>query len=170
MTRAALFDPLGLFVRHEPLPSPEVDIPRFMGTWYVLGGILTPIERFAHNPVERYTLEPDGSIDTHFQFRLGSPFGRFCALRSRAHVAEDPSGSVWEMEFVPPIRLDYRIAYIDVQYEVTLVARARRDLLWIMARTPDVDTVVYGELVARAEGLGYDPDRIRTAPHYWPHA
>ena len=170
MTRPGVLDPLGRFVRHAPLPAPAVDIPRFMGTWHVLGGILTPIERFAHNPVERYTLEPDGSIDTHFRFRLGSPRGRFCALWSRAYVADDPSGSVWEMEFLPPIRLDYRIAYLDAQYEATLVARARRDLLWIMARRPDVDSTVYGELVARAEGLGYDPDRIRTAPHCWPHA
>ena len=68
MTRPGVLDPLGRFVRHAPLPAPAVDIPRFMGTWYVLGGILTPIERFAHNPVERYTLEPDGSIDTHFRF------------------------------------------------------------------------------------------------------
>ena len=83
-------------------------------------------------------------------------------LGSRGYVTEDPSQAIWGMEFVPPLRLDYRIAYVDPDYRTTLVARERRDLLWIMARTPQVEDAELG-LIARAEAMGYDPDAIFTA-------
>ena len=37
-----------------------VDIPRFMGDWYVIGNIPTFLEEGAHNPVESYRLDDGG--------------------------------------------------------------------------------------------------------------
>ena len=39
----------------------HVDLPRFMGPWYVIANIPTFIERDAHNAIERYDLNPDGT-------------------------------------------------------------------------------------------------------------
>ena len=36
-------------------PVPHVDLARFMGTWYLVGGIPTRYEREAWNAVETYT-------------------------------------------------------------------------------------------------------------------
>jgi Bacterial lipocalin len=167
-TGFALPTPFSRGRRAEPLPVPEVDLARFMGAWYVLGGILTPVERFAYNPVEFYELDDDGTVATRFRFRLGSFDGPFVELTSRGYVTDDPSQAIWGMEFVPPLRLDYRIAFVDPDYRTTLVARERRDLLWIMARTPHVDDAELGRLIGRAEAMGYDPDAIFTAPQRWP--
>ena len=164
----ALAGPFAGGRRRDPLPKPSVELARFMGAWYVLGGILTPVERLAFDPVEYYELDGDGTVDTRFRFRLGGHDGRFVELRSRGHVTDDPSCAVWGMEFVPRLRLDYRIAWVDADYRTALVARERRDLLWIMARTPQLPDAELGGLVARAGALGYDPDRIRRAPQRWP--
>ena len=40
----------------------RVDIPRFMGDWYVIANIPTWIEEGAHNAVESYRLDTDGTI------------------------------------------------------------------------------------------------------------
>ena len=45
-----------------------VDIQRFMGDWYVIANIPTFLEKGAHNPVESYRLDDDGSIATTFTF------------------------------------------------------------------------------------------------------
>ena len=38
-----------------PLPlAEEIDLPRFMGKWYVIASIPTPFERDAYNAVEFY--------------------------------------------------------------------------------------------------------------------
>ena len=54
-----------------------VDLPRFMGDWYVIANIPTRLERGAHNAVESYRLDDDGSIATTFTFRADG-FRRFC--------------------------------------------------------------------------------------------
>jgi apolipoprotein D and lipocalin family protein len=166
-TTLAFPNPFAFGRRPDPLPIPDVDLARFMGAWYVLGGILTPLERFAYNPVEYYELDDDGTVATRFRFRLGGFEGPFVELRSRGCVTDDPSQAIWGMEFVPPLRLDYRIAFVDADYRTTLVARERRDLLWIMARTPHIDDGALGRLIGRAEAMGYDPDAIFTTPQRW---
>ena len=42
----------------------NVDIKRFMGDWYVIANIPTFIEKGAHNAVESYELNEDGTIAT----------------------------------------------------------------------------------------------------------
>ncbi|MGB5735066.1 MAG: lipocalin family protein, partial [Thiohalocapsa sp.] len=44
----------------------KVDLERFMGDWYVVANIPTFVEKGAHNPVESYALNPDGTIATTF--------------------------------------------------------------------------------------------------------
>lgn len=50
----------------------SVDVPRFMGDWYVIAHIPTRPERKAYDAVESYALRPDGRIQTTFTFRKGS--------------------------------------------------------------------------------------------------
>ena len=46
-----------------------VDLERFMGDWYVIANIPTFLEKGAHNAVETYALNDDGTIATTFTFR-----------------------------------------------------------------------------------------------------
>jgi hypothetical protein len=56
----------------EPIkPVAHVDLPRFMGNWYVIATIPTMFEKSAHNAVETYKLDPDGHVATSFRFRNG---------------------------------------------------------------------------------------------------
>jgi hypothetical protein len=47
----------------------HVDLERFMGDWYVIANIPTRWEVGAHNAVESYRLDRDGSIATTFTYR-----------------------------------------------------------------------------------------------------
>jgi len=88
---------LGLLVgcQSAPLPPlqivPQVDIPRFMGDWYVIAGIPTFLERDAYNAVESYRLDPDGSIATTFTFREGGFDGPEKRMTPRGFVSEHPA-------------------------------------------------------------------------------
>lgn len=68
-----------------PLKTVEnVDLPRFMGPWYVIACIPTFIETEAYNAIEEYRLQPDGTIQTIFTFNKGVSMVRG---RSTARVA-----------------------------------------------------------------------------------
>ncbi len=43
-----------------------------MGPWFVIGAIRVGVKKDAHDAVETYTLNPDGTVATVFQFRADS--------------------------------------------------------------------------------------------------
>ena len=54
----------------------QVNINEFMGSWYVIAHIPTFIEKEAHNAIESYELNNDGTIATTFTFNKGSLEGQ----------------------------------------------------------------------------------------------
>jgi apolipoprotein D and lipocalin family protein len=141
----------------------RVDVPRFMGRWYVIASIPTFIERNAYNAVESYTLEESGRILTEFTFNAGGFDGPLKRYRPVGTV-RDESGAVWGMQFIWPIQADYRIVYLDEAYTETIIAREKRDYVWIMARTPAISEEDYAAHLRRAHALGYDVEKIRKVP------
>lgn len=146
---------------------PRVDLERFMGNWYVIACIPTFIEKGAHNPVESYRLDTDGTIATTFTFRAGSFDGEQKRYTPRGTVIDRRSNAVWGMQFVWPIKADYRIIYLDESYSQTVIGRERRDYVWIMARTPQMADADYRRLVALAGEQGYDTKQIVKMPQQW---
>jgi len=151
-----------------PLPAvPRVDLERFMGDWYVIANIPTFIEEGAHNAVESYRQDADGTIATTFTFRDGGFDGPEKRYNPRGYVLDRDSNAVWGMQFIWPIKADYRIVYLAPDYSQTVIAREARDYLWIMARTPSISDADYARLVALAGSLGYDTTRIQKVPQRW---
>lgn len=155
--------------RMPPMPTvAQVDLERFMGDWYVIANIPTWIERGAHNAVESYRLDADGTIATTFRFRKGGFDGPIKIHRPRGFVRDHDTNALWGMQFLWPIKADYRIVHLSDDYAYTIIARQRRDYVWIMARTPELTATHYRELVDRVAQLGYDPARIERVPQRWP--
>ena len=103
----------------------KVDLARFMGDWYVIANIPTSIEKGAHNAVESYRLDDDGSIDTTFTFRDGAFDGKLKTYNPRGFVVDRNSNALWGMRFIWPIKADYRIVYVDEAYSQTVIGRQK---------------------------------------------
>ena len=142
-----------------------VDIKRFMGDWYVIANIPTYFEKNAYNPLESYRLDEDGSIATTFSFNAGSFDGEQKVFRPRAFITDPVSNAVWGMQFVWPIKADYRIVYLDEDYQTTIIGRNNLDYVWIMARSPQISEQSYSELEAFVMALGYDSTLLIKAQH-----
>lgn len=145
----------------------HVDLERFMGDWYVIASIPTFIEKDAHNAVESYRLDDDGTIDTTFSFRKGSFDGEEKTYNPRGFIRDTASNAVWGMRFVWPIRADYRIVYVDEDYTQTIIGRNKRDFVWIMARTPQIPNEDYFQHVRLLREQGYDTTKIKMVPQRW---
>ena len=153
---------------HPPLALAEdVDLGRFMGDWYVIANIPTALEKGAHNAVESYRLDEDGTIATTFTFRKDGFDGDEKRYAPRGFVREGTGNAVWGMRFVWPVKADYRIAYVDRGYTQTVIGREARDYVWIMARTPQIPDADYERLVAFVASQGYDATRIQKVPQRW---
>jgi apolipoprotein D and lipocalin family protein len=148
-----------------PLPLAErVDIPRFMGDWYVIACIPTRTERNAYAAKESYQLSRDGRVLVTFTFREGSFEGPLKRYSPVGFVAPEGNGAVWGMRFVWPFRADYRVMYVDRDYTQTIIGRQKRDYVWIMARTPTISDADYQALVERIGHAGYEVGALRRVP------
>jgi apolipoprotein D and lipocalin family protein len=147
---------------------PQVDLPRFMGDWYVIAAIPTAIEDEAYNAVESYRLDEDGTIATTFTFSKGSFDGPLKTYTPRGFVVENSGNALWGMQFIWPIKAEYRIVYLAQDYSRTIIARNARDYVWIMARTPALPEAQYRELVEFVGAQGYDLKKLRKVPQRWP--
>jgi apolipoprotein D and lipocalin family protein len=144
----------------------EVDIERFMGDWYVIANIPTFLERDAYNAVESYKLDADGTVATTFTFRKGGFDGPIRSFHPRGFVSEE-SNAIWGMQFIWPIKADYRIVYVDDDYSQTIIGRNKRDYAWIMARTPTISREDFFERVRLLREQGYDTEKLKVVPQRW---
>ncbi len=141
-------------------PVQYVDLNRFMGQWHVIADVETLFDKGALNPMEHYELNDDGSINTMYSFsREGKPERR--KMKAKGFVTDQTSNAIWGMQFVWPIKADYRIVYLDEDYTTTIIARQKRDFVWIMSRTPTIEAARLDELLAIVASLGYDIDELR---------
>ena len=145
----------------------QVDLPRFMGDWYVIANIPSFLEKGAHNAIESYRLAPDGSIETTFTFRAGGFDGEEKRYTPRGFVVDQESNAVWGMQFIWPIKADFRVVYLAPDYSQTVVGREKRDYVWIMARAPSIPETDYRRIISFLAEQGYDVSRIQKVPQRW---
>lgn len=148
-----------------PVPTvKQVDLQRFMGDWYVIANIPTFVEKGAHNALESYALNADGTVATTFTFNDGSFDGKLKTYNPTGFVQDTGSNAEWKMQFVWPFKAEYKIVYLAPDYSQTIIGRSKRDYIWIMARTPQISEADYQQLLQEAEKLGYDRSLIQKVP------
>ncbi len=142
-----------------------VDLERFMGDWYVIANIPTFIEKEAHNAKESYRLDEDGTIATTFTFNKGAFDGPAKAYTPRGFIRDTNSNAVWGMQFIWPIKAEYRVMYLNEDYTHTVIGRTKRDYVWIMARSPSMPEADYQSIIELLDAQGYDVSKVQRVPH-----
>ncbi len=150
---------------YDPIETEDyVDLDRFSGDWFVIAAIPTFIERNAYGAIESYEPPVDGKIATTFKFYEDGFDGEYKEYNPTGFVRDDGSNAIWGMQFVWPIKAEYRVLYVDDTYQTTIVGRTKRDYVWIMAREPKLPDAVFEELKQRVLAAGYDLSKLRIVP------
>jgi apolipoprotein D and lipocalin family protein len=153
----------------DPIPLvPKVELPRFMGDWYVIAYVPTFVDRGGYNQVESYRLADDGKIATTFTFRKDSFDGKEKRYTPTGYVREGSNNALWGMQFIWPFKGEYRIAYLEPDYSVTIIARNKRDYVWLMSRKPQMSEDDYKRYRLLIAGMGYDLAKLERVPQRWP--
>lgn len=148
-----------------PLPvAQNVDLQRYMGAWFIVGAIGLGLEAGAHNAVETYTLAPDGSVATVFQFRKDSFKGDLETKVTRAWVEAETGNAEWRVRTIWPLRHQYVISFLEPDYSSAIVARDARDYVWILSRDPKMSAPKFDEYRLRIEAMGYDMSEFTRYP------
>ena len=142
----------------------QVDVQRYMGPWFIVGAIGLGLEKGAHNAVETYTLNPDGTIATVFQYRKDAFDGELETKVTRAWIMPGSDNAEWKVRTFWPLKQQYLISHLEPDYSAAIVARERRDYVWILAREGRMDERRYQSYLKKIEALGYDMSKFRRYP------
>jgi apolipoprotein D and lipocalin family protein len=135
-----------------------------MGSWYVIACIPTIIEKNVHNAIETYALNSDGTIGTTFTFNKGNANGAPKAYHPTGFVKPGTGNAIWGMQFIWPIKAEYRIVYLDPEYKTTIIARNARDYVWLMSRNPSMNDADYMGFIEQIKKMGYDTNKLVKIP------
>jgi apolipoprotein D and lipocalin family protein len=145
-----------------PLKKVEkVDIPRFMGKWYVIANIPTFIEKGGTNAVETYTWnEKENRIDVLFKQVVD---GKEKTYSQKAFV-HDPSGNEWRIQFFWPLKFSYLIIDLAEDYSYTVIGVPNRNYVWIMAREKVMPEETYKAIINKLKEQQFDIGLVKKVP------
>ncbi|MCB5271004.1 MAG: lipocalin family protein [Candidatus Cloacimonetes bacterium] len=144
-----------------------VDIPRYMGDWYVIAVIPNIIEKNAVNSIESYSLNPDGTIAVRYTYRKGSPQGKQKLMRPKGKIYNTKTNSEWRMRVFRPFWAKFMIIDLAEDYRYTVVGVPNRKMLWIMSRSPQMTEADYTAVIKKLKKQDYNIDKIKKIPQIW---
>jgi apolipoprotein D and lipocalin family protein len=143
----------------------RVDLPRFMGDWYVIANIPYFAEKGCFDSVESYALRADGNIDNWFSCRKGSfdaPLER--KANALAIVKDKTTNAEWRVRFFKIVSIKYVILDLDPDYRWVAVGHPSRRYGWIFSRSRTLDEPTYAGVLRRLGEKGYDTTKFQKVP------
>lgn len=154
--------------RIQPLPqAQDLDLERFMGTWYVIAHVPYFFENGKVATRDVYRLREDGRIDNDFVFKraFGEPDRRW---RGVSTVVPGSGGARWKVSFVWPFSTELVVLHVDADYTGAALATPDRKLAWIFGREPQMAPERYEALLRQLADAGIDTAALARVPQVAP--
>lgn len=157
-----------------PSPVPlaaNVDLDRYAGDWYLIAHIPTSRDVDAHNAHEHYQRQTDQRMGITYRNRLGGFDGRHKRMTPTASVLDNSNNALWGVRFgwYWPFIYEYRIAHLEPDYSAVIVARSKRDFVWLFSRKPQMEEAELARYTQLMQGWGYDTAKLQRVPQQWPN-
>jgi len=143
-----------------------LDVPRYLGTWYEIAKFPNWFQKkCVGNTKAVYTVKPDGNLRVLNSCKTANGETSEAEGAARQIGAKDsPRLEVrfapeW-LSFLPLVWGDYWVIDLDPQYQVAAVSDPRREYLWVLSRTPQLDPKVYDDLLLRLKQQQFDVRKL----------
>jgi apolipoprotein D and lipocalin family protein len=148
---------------------PDLKLPRYLGTWYEIARLPMKHEPDGCTDVSaHYSLKENGHVAVLNRCRMDGEIeeaeGEACPVdndSARLEVSFLPKGLRW----IPFTKGDYWVIQVAPDYSVALVGSPDRKYLWLLSRTPTLDTTVQDHYLAQARQQGFDLGPLIQTPH-----
>ena len=148
----------------------SLDVPRYLGTWYEIAKFPNWFQKkCVSNTKAVYTAKPDGNLRVLNSCKTaGGETSEAEGLARQIGAKDSPKLEVrfapeW-LAFLPLVWGDYWVIDIDPQYQVAAVSDPRREYLWVLSRTPQLDPKVYAEVLQRLKQQQFDIQKLELTP------
>jgi apolipoprotein D and lipocalin family protein len=146
----------------------RLEIPKFMGDWYVLAGRFTMFEQDVHNGLETYKFNTEKNrIDIGFTYNKKSFDGEKKSLPQKGWIQNTETNAHWKVSPLWPFKFDYLVVALAEDYSWTAIGVPDQKYLWIMARDWKNPEPIINAAVAQLKKVGYNTEGMVFVPHKW---
>lgn len=149
---------------------PALDVPRYMGTWHEIAKYPNRFQKqCVRNTRAEYTLLENGRVQVVNRCQLANGETDEAVGQARQlGGADSPKLEVrfapaW-LSWLPMVWGNYWVIDLDPAYQLVAVSEPSREYLWILSRSPQVDTKTYQALLERLKAKGFDLKRLELSP------
>lgn len=149
---------------------PSLDVQRYMGTWYEIAKYPNWFQRKClSNTKAVYSPRADGTLKVlNSCVTADSQVTEAEGAARQIGANDSPKLEVrfapaW-LAFIPMVWGDYWVIDLDAQYQVAVVSDPRREYLWILSRTPQLDKKTYEDVLQRIQNQQFDVRKLELTP------
>lgn len=155
-----------------PLQTIErLEVPRYMGVWFEVAKFPNWFQRKCVSDTRaEYSVLAPGRVRVLNRCRLAS--GEFDQALGEARQLGGEQSPRLQVRFAPAwltwlpvVWGDYWVIDLEDDYQLVAVSEPKRQYLWVLSRTPEVDPQRYALLMERLRAQGLDTDRLEKTLH-----
>ncbi len=135
---------------------PYVNIERYLGKWYEIALYPNWFEEGCFSSTAFYEKLKDGRIKVTNRCRMHGPNGELNEAIGYADIADSKTNAKLKVQFFWPFKGNYWIIDLDKEYQYAIVSEPNRQYLWILSRSPSLDTQVLEALKEKISSKGFD--------------
>ncbi len=142
----------------------EFDINQYLGNWYEIARFDHRFERGLVGVTADYSIRNDGKIkvvNSGFKQTLD---GKKSKATGKAKIPDSGTPSKLKVSFFWFFYGDYFILELDQNYQWAVVGSSSDNYLWILSRSPQMDEILYRQIVAKLVKRGYDVNKLIRVP------
>ena len=133
----------------------EFDLNKYLGKWFEIARIKNFFEPDMTNVTALYKLDNNGDIVVVNEGYLGGIPIQIVGTARTTNVDK-----ILEVSFFNNVFSDYKILFVDDDYQYAVVGGKSTDYLWILSRTPQLDKNILTELFKIAKDNKYNINKI----------
>lgn len=142
----------------------NVDLQRYMGTWYEIARFPHSFEKGLVGVTATYNLKKNGKVEVINQGYKDSLTGKLKRAKGYAIVPDSKEPGRLKVYFFWPFGGEYLILDLDDNYQHVLVGSSSKTYLWILCRLPEISDSTYNYLVTKAKKLGFNTAQLEKVP------
>lgn len=148
---------------------PSLNLPRYMGTWYELARFPNRFQGQCIGPASaEYSLLPGGTVRVVNRCPLAG--GQVDTAVGEARRIGPEGSPTLEVRFapawlswLPAVWGPYWVVDLDPDYQLAVVSEPKREYLWVLSRSPEIEPARWEALQARLRAQGFDLARLQRA-------
>ncbi|MFC3559258.1 lipocalin family protein [Pedobacter jamesrossensis] len=137
---------------------------KYLGKWYEIARFDYSFEKNMDNTTAEYALNPDGSIkviNKGFNYKKN----KWSSAQGKAKFIGSKSEAKLKVSFFGPFYGGYNIVSIDKDYQNALIYGSSTKYIWLLSRTPKLDSKTKEAFLAKARQDGYNTGKLIWVKH-----